>query len=292
MERDISIADHTCVSVNFNSHAHVERDKRCKRAYIVWKISTHTLTWSVTEHGKISTLHWIFQLTRSRGAWRRWHWDLFRFIAFQLTRSRGAWPLKSDSFPVFSHFNSHAHVERDYCPYCNGGGHDNFNSHAHVERDENNFKNANKCGNFNSHAHVERDIPRGQERQLYLISTHTLTWSVTKEWNTEKKDITDFNSHAHVERDAALMHDCGDIQISTHTLTWSVTRTAIKHLIETGDFNSHAHVERDFYFSPIFRTVHKISTHTLTWSVTCTYSLHLHRRNISTHTLTWSVTFW
>ena len=99
------------------------------------------------------------------------------------------------------HFNSHAHVERDYCPYCNGGGHDNFNSHAHVERDENNFKNANKCGNFNSHAHVERDIPRGQERQLYLISTHTLTWSVTKEWNTEKKDITDFNSHAHVERD-------------------------------------------------------------------------------------------
>ena len=55
------------------------------------------------------------------------------------------------------HFNSHAHVERDYCPYCNGGGHDNFNSHAHVERDENNFKNANKCGNFNSHAHVERD---------------------------------------------------------------------------------------------------------------------------------------
>ena len=32
-------------------------------------------------------------------------------------------------------FNSHAHVERDYCPYCGGGGHDNFNSHAHVERD-------------------------------------------------------------------------------------------------------------------------------------------------------------
>ncbi len=64
--------------------------------------------------------------------------------------------------------NVQLHIMREY-----------FNSHAHVERDENNFKNANKCGNFNSHAHVERDIPRGQERQLYLISTHTLTWSVT-----------------------------------------------------------------------------------------------------------------
>ena len=33
---------------NFNSHAHVERDWAHKKAHYVNKISTHTLTWSVT----------------------------------------------------------------------------------------------------------------------------------------------------------------------------------------------------------------------------------------------------
>ena len=44
----IGIADHASVSVNFNSHAHVERD-RLKRTFLKQaRISTHTLTWSVT----------------------------------------------------------------------------------------------------------------------------------------------------------------------------------------------------------------------------------------------------
>ena len=57
-------------------------------------ISTHTLTWSVTLHKKIPYLQlFLFQLTRSRGAWL----TLLRLPRcnrrFQLTRSRGAWPV-------------------------------------------------------------------------------------------------------------------------------------------------------------------------------------------------------
>ena len=76
---------------NFNSHAHVERDRLMWLVKIQQQISTHTLTWSVTIpdtmlplKGNISThtLTWsvtlatkdasvsesVFQLTRSRGA--------------------------------------------------------------------------------------------------------------------------------------------------------------------------------------------------------------------------------
>ena len=50
MERDvISAFTHIDKSLNFNSHAHVERD--IISDFINWNngISTHTLTWSVTE---------------------------------------------------------------------------------------------------------------------------------------------------------------------------------------------------------------------------------------------------
>ena len=79
-----------------------------------YTISTHTLTWSVTRDLKALDNLQPFQLTRSRGAWRRAHARLRRHsnfnshahverdmkitcwrlssIAFQLTRSRGAWP--------------------------------------------------------------------------------------------------------------------------------------------------------------------------------------------------------
>ena len=35
--------------LNFNSHAHVERDEKVKIIVFHFRISTHTLTWSVTE---------------------------------------------------------------------------------------------------------------------------------------------------------------------------------------------------------------------------------------------------
>ena len=59
--------------------------------------------------------------------------------------------------------------------------------------------------NFNSHAHVERDKMAEYKQHFYVISTHTLTWSVTK----NKKQVLvyqwDFNSHAHVERDLRMI---------------------------------------------------------------------------------------
>ena len=55
-----------------------------------------------------------------------------------------------------------------------------FNSHAHVERDIILFFNSIFIPNFNSHAHVERDIVKIYVRLVWVISTHTLTWSVTK----------------------------------------------------------------------------------------------------------------
>ena len=79
-------------ALNFNSHAHVERDSEEQYRYIREHISTHTLTWSVTfpadyypYNAGISThtLTWSVTLClRSRKHFR-------------------------------SHFNSHAHVERD-----------------------------------------------------------------------------------------------------------------------------------------------------------------------------------
>ena len=122
------------------------------------KISTHTLTWSVTDtiiyicvFGKISTHTLTWSVTRGSHTDRRPPHD----------------------------FNSHAHVERDDRQNCRF--HLNaisthtltwsvtlylnilkiitnyFNSHAHVERDLIQFPNFWDIKNFNSHAHVERD---------------------------------------------------------------------------------------------------------------------------------------
>ena len=55
----------------------------------------------------------------------------------------------------------------------------NFNSHAHVERDDARPTIWQLTRNFNSHAHVERDRVINSSNSIYLISTHTLTWSVT-----------------------------------------------------------------------------------------------------------------
>ena len=102
------------------------------------------------------------------------------------------------------HFNSHAHVERDffYTPFL--AILRNFNSHAHVERDQIMVHNVSSATNFNSHAHVERDISADVFKQLPCISTHTLTWSVT------------------------CIDEVADqcVEISTHTLTWSVTSSS------------------------------------------------------------------
>ena len=120
---------------NFNSHAHVERDRFVKLLHKKGVISTHTLTWSVT--GEIQTVYspQIFQLTRSRGAWRYHHTAETWPFGFQLTRSRGAWLSSAAFFVSAVNFNSHAHVERDLQHEAVRLLYSHFNSHAHVERD-------------------------------------------------------------------------------------------------------------------------------------------------------------
>ena len=71
-----------------------------------------------------------------------------------------------------------------------------------MERDENIGITSTSTMHFNSHAHVERDKINYFVKNSFIISTHTLTWSVT---------ITVI-----AFRTITL--------ISTHTLTWSVTR--------------------------------------------------------------------
>ena len=98
---------------DFNSHAHVERDSIFPKDAQTTFISTHTLTWSVTRHWPQAMHLWIFQLTRSRGAW-----------------------LQRRNFKIFvCYFNSHAHVERDGKANLWTTAKCDFNSHAHVERD-------------------------------------------------------------------------------------------------------------------------------------------------------------
>ena len=102
---------------NFNSHAHVERDNHRPIFEDNLSISTHTLTWSVTDLAAALWTCTEFQLTRSRGAWlfifhepiESYHisthtltWSVTDLAAalwtcteFQLTRSRGAWLLSS-----------------------------------------------------------------------------------------------------------------------------------------------------------------------------------------------------
>ena len=121
---------------HFNSHAHVERDLCEVFRHSQFFISTHTLTWSVTDKRQanrqttdISTHTLTWSVTNM--------WHLYD----------GYW-----------NFNSHAHVERDpitsrlywfarsisthtltwsvtYKMTPRDGVEVNFNSHAHVERD-------------------------------------------------------------------------------------------------------------------------------------------------------------
>ena len=84
-----------------------------KRTQYVNKISTHTLTWSVTclKMWQVLTLHFNSHAHVERDS-------IIPFIGFS---------------PI--NFNSHAHVERDKEWNTEKKDISDFNSHAHVERD-------------------------------------------------------------------------------------------------------------------------------------------------------------
>ena len=114
---------------------------------------------------------------------------------------------------------------------------------------------------------MERDDIFSPCIDIFCISTHTLTWSVTWRGHKHSCRSSNFNSHAHVERDFDRVKIPAVLSISTHTLTWSVTSTLAA--------SNHSKT---------------ISTHTLTWSVTLAGAVFNVVASISTHTLTWSVT--
>ena len=77
---------------NFNSHAHVERDKTIVNSLEEMQISTHTLTWSVTSGALVYD-------DKSHISTHTLTWSVTEHCV--------------DFFNCFLHFNSHAHVERD-----------------------------------------------------------------------------------------------------------------------------------------------------------------------------------
>ena len=91
VERDSKIKPWDWSEFDFNSHAHVERDYTPFNSFNFNLISTHTLTWSVTE--KFPTINTIFDISTHTLTWSVTAVLslIGTFIGFQLTRSRGAW---------------------------------------------------------------------------------------------------------------------------------------------------------------------------------------------------------
>ena len=212
--------------VDFNSHAHVERDVLSEK-YILLRIifqltcsrgawltdflqavnlipiSTHTLTWSVTKLLWTVLKKCKFQLTRSRGAWRREHWCMMTSHTFQLTRSRGAWLNIALIFLTASFISTHTLTW-------------SVTLGIRFSVGENQFQLTRSRGAWR----LALPVLTADNS----ISTHTLTWSVTvgsvQTLMREKFQLTRsrgawlpknrkiglktfyFNSHAHVERDS------------------------------------------------------------------------------------------
>ena len=87
--------------LDFNSHAHVERDRSWRQRY---QYNPYFNSHAHVERD-LSRYSWplslcLFQLTRSRGAWRTKVGAYWKGSEFQLTRSRGAWP-ESEDLPPF-----------------------------------------------------------------------------------------------------------------------------------------------------------------------------------------------
>ena len=136
MERDPSVLNTCIVFLNFNSHAHVERD--CFHVLItsIAAISTHTLTWSVTiyndiRRGTIKNFNSHAHVERDRPLYYKYFdsfisthtltWSVTKFdkdLAKMLMISTHTLTWSVTCYTFHNHtrqqyFNSHAHVERD-----------------------------------------------------------------------------------------------------------------------------------------------------------------------------------
>ena len=157
MERDLNFLTMKCIYLISTHTLTWSVTKSCLSSCNWRVISTHTLTWSVTQVHCLYISKPLFQLTRSRGAWRSGAKEHTLFEKFQLTRSRGAW--LAENICQFFHVVISTHTLTwsvtdmqsaklrsisFQLTRSRGAWHDSENA-------------ANNTNNFNSHAHVERD---------------------------------------------------------------------------------------------------------------------------------------
>ena len=189
-------------TLDFNSHAHVERDPYGDSGRKFRVISTHTLTWSVTIATIVFCILLKFQLTRSRGAWHTYAMKVLGLKSFQLTRSRGAWLLGDKvvncSCLISTHTLTWSVTTAD------------LKISADVFISTHTLTWSVTCRfflcrlficHFNSHAHVERDgntLCCFACLSLFQLTRSRGAWRIIINTDTNS---TDFNSHAHVERD-------------------------------------------------------------------------------------------
>ena len=100
--------------LNFNSHAHVERDPEIRK--------TGLKTFYFNSHAHVerdSNDSYLIPVPSDFNSHAHVERDSERYQSayagnkFQLTRSRGAWPCRKQESGTLINFNSHAHVERD-----------------------------------------------------------------------------------------------------------------------------------------------------------------------------------
>ena len=166
-------------------------------------ISTHTLTWSVTQtcrkqgtESGISTHTLTWSVTEK---------FIRPYAEFEISTHTLTWSVTRSFIGTLFLRN-------------------NFNSHANVERDCSQVCMLDKS-TISTHT-LTWSVTYFQNNNIEIseISTHTLTWSVTGNSHYYISVVHNFNSHAHVERDFSLVKtEIREQAISTHTLTWSVT---------------------------------------------------------------------
>ena len=150
------------------------------------------------------------------------------FTVFQLTRSRGAW--RTDAMSRYGSYYISTHTltwSVTFCRFCYLLYLDYFNSHAHVERDSSGVAlyslskisthtltwsvtlviiALSNCDKFQLTRSRGAWLDEASKIDVTIISTHTLTWSVTKLQRLWPQFLSYFNSHAHVERDRIIFY--------------------------------------------------------------------------------------
>ena len=150
------------------------------------RISTHTLTWSVTQP-VIDALE-SFVISTHTLTWSVTYCSGVIFPLSAISTHTLTWSVTiviSYACLLDFHFNSHAHVERDSIMCRTKSDTDTISTHTLT---------------WSVTPWVSHSTPR------VSISTHTLTWSVTRSPYARAFPNYHFNSHAHVERDDHRHH--------------------------------------------------------------------------------------